>query len=238
MRVVTHMQILAKSQVKQVAALLTISFFDNPMFIYLFPDEMKRSKILKPIFEGIVKLNRNKGTIYTTSDRLEGVLALIKEDRNVTAKGDYLLYVKTLVPFLKSLPHISILDAYKRYKNTDNIYIGQKSLLRKIDSYYSIQMVAVHPKCRGKGYMSQLMRNILAYIDSEDAVCLLETETLENVKMYRHFGFQVIGKMTYVPSIWEQYFLIYDPKGKVLPNGVSLFDKELFTEHDNLQAIV
>ncbi|MGL4337097.1 MAG: GNAT family N-acetyltransferase [Turicibacter sp.] len=222
------MEILQKTQIKEAASLLTSAFYDNPMFLYLFPNESKRQKALKPIFAGIIEFNLAKGTIYISSNRLEGMLALVKENKHQTKKQKLPVYIKSFMHGLKSLPHVSIFDVMKRYRKTKNTFEGHKYLFRKIDSYYSIQMVAVHPKCRGKGYMSELMRNVLAYVDSQNSICLLETETLTNVKMYRHFGFQVIGKMTYVPGEWEQYYLIYDPLGIVLPHAISKYDEEMF----------
>ena len=51
--------------------------------------------------------------------------------------------------------------------------------------------IAVYPKHQGKGWTSVLLKPMLAKADKDKLPCYLETAE-RNIKLYEHFGFEVI----------------------------------------------
>jgi GNAT superfamily N-acetyltransferase len=72
--------------------------------------------------------------------------------------------------------------------------------------YIYLYMLCVKEESQGKGIGGKLLRAILDDCDQKGLPIYLETETVENVQMYEHFGFKIVKKIT-LPEIncpaWE-----------------------------------
>jgi len=64
-------------------------------------------------------------------------------------------------------------------------------------------MIGVRPRARGKGRSRTLLEGVhrLSRTDPESAGVTLTTEVPENVPLYRHFGYQVVGHATVAPDL-------------------------------------
>lgn len=72
------------------------------------------------------------------------------------------------------------------------------------EPHWYLHLVAVRPQFTGRGYASRLIRPILARASREGVPCFLITQTLQNVEMYRHWGFAVVEEMR-VPGSGEMF---------------------------------
>ena len=74
------------------------------------------------------------------------------------------------------------------------------------------EILAVDPKYKGKGFASKLLRPMLERFDYEKIICSLETTNPIDIKMYEHFGFRLLKKIS-LPVIdlpmWE---MVREPK--------------------------
>jgi ribosomal protein S18 acetylase RimI-like enzyme len=59
------------------------------------------------------------------------------------------------------------------------------------EPHWHLGPVAVLPELQGQGIGSQLMEHFCKYMDSIGGVAFLETETINNVRLYERFGFSV-----------------------------------------------
>ncbi len=59
------------------------------------------------------------------------------------------------------------------------------------EPHWHLGPIAVVPEMQGQGIGSQLMEHFCNYMDSTGGVAFLETETIENVRLYERFGFSV-----------------------------------------------
>ena len=79
-------------------------------------------------------------------------------------------------------------------------------------SYIYLFFIGVAVKHQGQGYGRVLLDEVIRLAESDSLPIYLETETAENVKLYEHFGFEVIEKvelpMVHLP-MWQ---MIRKPK--------------------------
>jgi len=59
------------------------------------------------------------------------------------------------------------------------------------EPHWHLGPVAVLPEMQGQGIGSQLVDHFCNYMDKTGGVAFLETETIENVRLYERFGFSV-----------------------------------------------
>jgi ribosomal protein S18 acetylase RimI-like enzyme len=73
-------------------------------------------------------------------------------------------------------------------------------------SYIYLQIIGVNPSFQGQGFAGKLLHALIEKCDETGVSLYLETETESNVRMYRHFGFNLI-KQIRLPIIdlpmWE-----------------------------------
>lgn len=68
-----------------------------------------------------------------------------------------------------------------------------------------LHLVAVRPGFTDRGYASLLVRPMITFATSEGIPCTLITQTVENVRKYEHWGFNVVKEMP-VPGSKEKFF--------------------------------
>lgn len=113
---------LDKSYVNRVGNLLADSFMDNPLMIYFLPDESIREKILPKIYGSVADITMTFGTVYATSENLEGVIGVIDNNKRVIKLNIIGAIIKAIFINLPSLKYISIVDIIKKSKN-QKIYL-------------------------------------------------------------------------------------------------------------------
>ena len=78
--------------------------------------------------------------------------------------------------------------------------------------YIYLTILSEKKERQGKGIGGKLLRLVIDGCDQEGLPIYLETETVENVQMYKHFGFEIFKKIN-LPEIncpvWE---MIREPK--------------------------
>lgn len=67
-----------------------------------------------------------------------------------------------------------------------------------------LHLVAVRPQFVDRGYASLLVRPMLVMAAAEGLPCTLITQSIENVRKYEHWGFQVVKEMP-VPGTREKF---------------------------------
>lgn len=59
-------------------------------------------------------------------------------------------------------------------------------------NYYHIKIVAVAKEYRGQGIFRKLIMPIINSCDENSIPIILETNTVENIPIYQHFGFELV----------------------------------------------
>jgi GNAT superfamily N-acetyltransferase len=165
--------------------MLARAFFDDPLNVWLLPDERHRAAVLPGVFEAIVRGSVLFEASWTTADSIlgsanwlpPGVIETTPEqnaatglDAALAAVGDQASARAALAfPFLGSLR--------ARGMPEDHWYLG---------------LLGVEPIHQGLGIGGQLIAPGLALADAAAAPCYLETIRERNVPFYRAHGFRLL----------------------------------------------
>ena len=68
----------------------------------------------------------------------------------------------------------------------------KKDVMGNDHDYWYLNIVAVHPACKGRGVASVLIREVLKMADKKGKRCYLEATRWEWVAMYERFGFKYV----------------------------------------------
>jgi len=75
--------------------------------------------------------------------------------------------------------------------------------------YIHLDMLVVQPEFRGQGYVSKIMKPLLAECNQRNIVCTLETQNPHNIALYERYQFTTIEVIPLPESQVEQYCMIY-----------------------------
>jgi len=90
------------------------------------------------------------------------------------------------------------LQAVNEVISTLTVYLGK-------EPQWYMHLVAVRPQFKGQGYSSRLIRPMLARAESEILPCTLITQSMENLRKYKHWGFNLAQEMP-VPGSKEKFY--------------------------------
>jgi ribosomal protein S18 acetylase RimI-like enzyme len=169
------------TQIPEVIELLVQAYTSNPAHIAIFGKDnfAVNERFFKLMFKDI------KGDLFAAESEgvIAGVIGIEKHPQPVTLKSEP-------VPFTTEtlLATESVITRLQERKA-----IWDKMELK--ESHYHFGPVAVLPEFQHKGIGGKMMEYCCRILDRESERGYLETESLENVKFYRKFGFQVINEM-------------------------------------------
>mmetsp|Transcript_22392 Transcript_22392/g.33133 ORF Transcript_22392/g.33133 Transcript_22392/m.33133 type:complete len:270 (-) Transcript_22392:110-919(-) len=179
------------------------------------------------IFKMISSLSRKNGAILVVKDKKDGsisgvmcVMAPAAATKKFTL--NWLLYA-----LRRGLPptHASSTKsdygkmAEKRFEYFDIIIKRRKELMETNTNWICLQTLGVHTSHQGQGVGGRLLRSLVSAADSLHAHVYLETESVENEALYKHFGFRTLELFQMcVPGDVSQdanftmYLMIRDPQ--------------------------
>jgi len=191
---------LQKKDVKKGGQILANAFYDDPAWINVMPDEEIRKKKLPITFEFILTHTLKYGEVYAPTNTIEGVAL-------------WLPHNKVEITFWRALRSGALRIGIKMGQDIGNriqkvfypIDEDRKENM-KGKSYIYLQAIGVAPEYQGKGYGGRLLRAMFERCDKEGISIYLETETENNVEMYKKHGFTIL-KEQYITDygflIWE-----------------------------------
>ena len=143
-------------------------------------------------------VERTNGKVYATRE-FEGIAALIPSTRLSDKKPFSALQprqtaniLRTQICAIKLFLRSRNVSWYKRMKHVGPCYRQLESQYAP-KCYWELVMIGVNPDLQGRGYAAALLREMIGWLDEEQCDCYLHTASAENVPIYRHFGFRVLG---------------------------------------------
>lgn len=152
---------------------------------FYFDDPIQRDKNFHYLYDFPVRYCAKYGEAYAPSPNIEGVAAWkFFKEYHVSAwhairSGVLDIVFKARGRNLKKLRHYTS-------------FIGRFHKRTADFPHWNLFNLAVDPVHQGKGYASKMLRPMLARIENENIPCYLDTASEKNVKMYEHFGFEVL----------------------------------------------
>jgi GNAT superfamily N-acetyltransferase len=183
MSLISDLYKLQKKDIKKAANVLFNAFSDDPVWKEIFNDEDK----YRVQFEMMVRFCMKYGNVFSTSDNIEGVMAITPHDKGdmtgwrVFRSGGFFLGMK-----LASLRKIMEQTANALEEAKKDLDIGP---------YIFLFIMAVSQEFQGKGFGGKFLRAVIEKSEIEKKPIYLETQNEKNVKLYEHFGFHVVKKI-------------------------------------------
>jgi len=175
---------LSSTQAAEAAAVLARAFVDNPgvrAVLGRYATEQRRVHFER-ISRGFVAAARRYGlaTALLEDDRIAGVTL-------VYPPGAYPVPVLGQLLMAKEIAMSNPRTAWNFARVAAHL---QRVHLRT--PHYYLFMIGVDPPMQSKGYGGRLLSHLNEIADQAHSECYLETEKLESVGLYEHFGYQVV----------------------------------------------
>jgi len=180
---------LQKQDTAKAAETFADAFSEDPVWNAIFSEIRNDHRRICATYESPVLYCLRYGSVYAISKRLEGVAAWVPgEVSNFTfwrmlrsgglGAGMKIGFkiAKKMMPIFKPIEE----DRKKHMAGKEYIYL---------------QILGVARKFQKRGLGGKLLRAVIAESEQTRKALYIETETEENVTMYKHFGFEVIQKI-------------------------------------------
>jgi predicted N-acetyltransferase YhbS len=165
--------------VPQAAIVSARAFATNPLTMTVLRERPDKEHYLEAAFNRLLKHMPGQVFIAKRDEKVIGLLRCIEWPHCQTS-------------FTQTLMHLPIMLAKLRVMAIRRVrvqYIMSKHHPKK--HHCHLGPVAVVPEMQGQGVGSQLLEHFCSYLDQAGEVAFLETDRLENARLYQRFGFSV-----------------------------------------------
>lgn len=185
---------LTKDDIKPASEIAAKAFFEAGHYSKFSDDPAKRMKYIIKIIYMAYNYSHKFGEIHAPSKNLESIAAWLPHDKVNIPIWRYILY--GMLPVIIGIGK----EARKELTIFDNLCKKKHKEHANFPHWY-LYNLAVDPKHQAKGWASVLLNPMLAKADKDRLPCYLETGE-RNIKLYEHFGFEVIERIS-VPEFDE-----------------------------------
>ncbi|MBN2039073.1 MAG: GNAT family N-acetyltransferase [Spirochaetes bacterium] len=193
---------LNKSHITKAGIILGDAFKHDPVWNKVLenvPDPDRKRRLL---FETPLRFGLKYGQVYAASPEMEGVAVIVPGE----------LADMTFPRLIKSGAIISAIklgsDAGRKMKPVGSTLTPDRNENMKGRPYVYLFAIGVAEEFQGKGFGKKMLHALIDSCSRAGLYLYLETETENNVELYKHFGFQLIKKVT-IPKIelpmWELF---------------------------------
>jgi ribosomal protein S18 acetylase RimI-like enzyme len=179
-----------KGDIARVGKVLADAFQHDPLWNKIYEGESDIEKRFRAHFEVPVRYCLKYGEVYAPSEDLEGVVAWVPgKYADMTAwriirSGAVGAAMRMGLNALKKMGPVFKRVTEDRYEHMAG------------NTYLYLLVVGVATKLQGKGFGRKLIGAAIEKSEREGLQLYLDTETEENVKMYEHFGFRLLKRIT------------------------------------------
>ena len=182
MSLISDLYKIQKKDLKNAVNVLDNAFSEDSMWKEVFTDEDKN----RVLTEVMVRFCLKYGNVYSTSDNLEGVMAIAPHDKEmnlfrIIRSGAFSLSIK-------------ISSESKIMKVLSNA-VEEAKISLNLGPYIHLLIMGVSQEFQGKGFGGKLLRALIEKAETERKPIYLETQKEENVSLYEKYGFSVNKKV-------------------------------------------
>jgi GNAT superfamily N-acetyltransferase len=176
---------LQEEQLTESGEVLARAFFDDPMMVYLMPDDEQRQEVLPWFMRTAATYAHLFGEVYTTPTRVDG-------DACWLPPGDTDLSEERMaeVGFMEAPERLGE-QAFGRFASLMET-LGELHHREAAADHWYLMVLGVDPSRQGQGVGGGLIQPILARADAAGLPCYLETMKTRNVPFYQKHGFKVV----------------------------------------------
>lgn len=181
---------LSKENFEVFVNLILESFENDPLFINLFNISDRQSKFFRRLFViFLLRMNRVMGghpRLLYKGEELVGGYLLEPPSGFFSLRSFLALFY--FLPLLIKLP-------LRITKKLNDYFVTTRSACPQEPVHY-LTLIAVKTGSQGLGYGKKMMIDIKSYVEkqTQTAGIALDTENAENVKIYKHLGFELYAE--------------------------------------------
>ena len=171
--------------VGDAADILARAFADNPAYESILGhlSNEERHEALPLVKRAFIRATMSVGRAngaWINGDRLAGASLVL-------GPGQYPWGVRGFLGLSRASMHTSTFRAIPNFLRYDSW--SKRRHIR--EPHYNLFVIGVDPKRQNKGVGRALLENLAKQADADHLPCYLETDTKENVKLYRKHGYEV-----------------------------------------------
>lgn len=186
----------SSAEIPRLAAVLARALYDDPQFVWMLPDNARRSRLLEPGFELFLRrLSFKQDETYTT-DGIAGAAVWELPGQWQIGFAQQL----RLLPAMARLYGRSLPRLMRAISSVESNHPKER--------HYYLAFAGVEPDWQGRGIGSALMRPVLDRCDREGVPAYLEASTPRNRALYERHGFEVTEEFTLgkgSPPLWPMW---------------------------------
>ena len=196
---------LKRKDIKKAVEVFSKAFDSDPLSQHMFPNDETRQNLLHHYFRFQISYGLLYGEIYAPSPKIEGLAIWYLSDKyqmnmfKQLRAGGMRLYWKLKMDTISRMMPIGRFSAEMHHK-----YGSFK--------HWYLSPIGVEPRNQGKGFASLLLRSMHNRTDKEELPILLETQNPVNVKIYEHFGYEVVAKESIPNTEIPHWVMVRQPK--------------------------
>jgi ribosomal protein S18 acetylase RimI-like enzyme len=179
-----------KGDIMLTSKVLADAFQRDPLWKKIYERDPDLEKRLRAAFEVSVRYCLKYGEAYAPSEDLEGVMGFVPGKYadmnvwNVIRSGSMGSVMRMGLNAAKKMAPIFKLVNEDRRKHMAG------------HTFLHLSVVGVTTELQGRGFGRELITAAIDKSQHEGLQLYLETETEENMKVYEHFGFRLLKKIT------------------------------------------
>jgi GNAT superfamily N-acetyltransferase len=188
-----------KSDVRNLARVLGRAFFDDPVMMWMLPDDARRARALPRVFGAMTRHHFLSGQAVQVASRAGEVGAAALWDPPGRWKQTPREEWRMMPSFLLAM----------------GLHTGRGRAMSEVmkqhhpeEPHWYLAVIGSDPDVRGSGFGQVLMQSRLDRCDAEGAPAYLESTKEENVPYYMRFGFDVTRELTIPgggPTMWQMW---------------------------------
>lgn len=191
-----------RPEVGELSRVLGRAFFDDPVMMWMVPDDAKRARALPLVFGAMTRyhfLGNGAVQVAGTSGASGTIGAAALWDPPGRWKQTPREELRMMPSFLRAM----------------GLRVGRgmgiSELMKKHhpeEPHWYLAVIGSDPDVRGGGFGHALMSSRLNRCDKEGAPAYLESSKESNVPYYLRFGFEVTGELTLPdggPTMWQMW---------------------------------
>jgi len=192
-----------KQDIRKTGRVLGNAFMPDPVWKEVMKDIPTEQ--IYSFFEGPARYGLRYGTVYASSESLEGIATWVPgnhADMNFWRgflSGSFISGLKIgMKNLMRMMPVFQPLETDRR-----------KHMAGR--SYIYLMVIGVAPEFQGQGYGKTLLNELIRESEASRLPVYLETSTEKNVSMYERFGFKVLDKFLHPIIDLPQWKMLREP---------------------------
>lgn len=198
--------ISTKNNKAQIVKQLTENFIEDPLYRFILEPYQKKEAALNVFFGAYINYMAPESQFIT--DETENFLGVLWISE---WQGNGILKKRSLFKFLFQMAKLISLIGIRGYvRFLKTIHIMSSSWIDEVleEPYIHLDLAVTNLEYRGKGLFSQYLKYVEDNYKTYGQVLTLETQSLKNMEIYSHLGFELVRKIPLPDTALVQYCMI------------------------------